>query len=58
MATVDDFRAMYRYNWRVLRDYCDGLSTLPPEAVEKDREATYGSMKKSSTTSSPSTTAG
>jgi len=45
MATVDDFRAMYRYNWRVLRDYCDGLSTLPPEAVEKDREATYGSMK-------------
>ena len=45
MATVDDFRAIYRYNWRVLRDYCDGLSKLPPEAVGRDREATYGSMK-------------
>jgi uncharacterized damage-inducible protein DinB len=45
MTTVDDFRGIYRYNWRVLRDYCDGLSKLPPEAVLKNREATYGSMK-------------
>ncbi len=45
MSTVDDFREIYRYNWRVLRDYCDSLSRLPPAALLQDREATYHSMK-------------
>ena len=45
MSTVEDFREIYQYNWRVLRDYCDALSKLPPAALVKDREATYHSMK-------------
>lgn len=45
MPTVDDFRGMYRYNWRVLRDYCDALSRLPKKELLKDREVTYHSMK-------------
>ena len=45
MTTADDLREMYRYNWRVLRDYCDALSKLPPAALLKNREATYHSMK-------------
>ncbi len=45
MPTSADFRAICEYNWRVLRDYCDALSELPEEAVLKNREATYQSMK-------------
>jgi uncharacterized damage-inducible protein DinB len=45
MVTAEDVRGVYRYNWRVLRDYCDALSALPRDALLKDREATYGSMK-------------
>ncbi|TLZ70019.1 MAG: DinB family protein [Methanobacteriota archaeon] len=45
MPTAADFRDIYEYNWRVLRDYCDALSALPEEAVLKNREATYQSMK-------------
>jgi uncharacterized damage-inducible protein DinB len=45
MTTANDFRGIYEYNWRVLRDYCDGLSKLPEDAVRKNREATYHSMK-------------
>ncbi len=45
MVTAADFRDIYEYNWRVLRDYCDALSALPEEAVLKNREATYQSMK-------------
>jgi len=45
MATADDVRGIYEYNWRVLRDFCDALSKLPDDAVRKNREATYGSMK-------------
>ncbi len=45
MTTANDLRELYRYNWRVLRDFGDALSKLPPEALLKDREATYGSMK-------------
>ncbi|TLZ70215.1 MAG: hypothetical protein E6K10_08545 [Methanobacteriota archaeon] len=33
MTTASDFREIYRYNWRVLRDFCDALSKLPPEAL-------------------------
>ena len=45
MATARDFREMYAYNWRVLRDFCDALGKLPRDAVIKDRGATHGSMK-------------
>lgn len=45
MVTVEDFREIYGYNWQVLRDFCDGLSKLPEEALLKDRGATYHSMK-------------
>ncbi len=45
MTTANDLRELYRYNGRVLRDFGDALSKLPPEALLKDREATYGSMK-------------
>ena len=45
MTTASDLREIYRYNWRVLRDFCDALSKLPPEALVKDREATHHSMK-------------
>ncbi len=45
MVTAADFRDIYEYNWRVLRGYCDALSELPEEAVLKNREATYQSMK-------------
>src|SRR5438093_11783201 len=45
MTTASDLREIYRYNWRVLRDFCDALSKLPPEALVKDREARHHSMK-------------
>ena len=45
MMGAADFRDMYAYNWRVLRDYCESLAKLPEEAVRKNREATYHSMK-------------
>ncbi len=45
MPTAADLRDIYEYNWRVLRDYCDALSAMPEEAVLKNREATYRSMK-------------
>lgn len=45
MQTVADFRTIYEYNWRVLRDYCDALSKLPDRELRKNREATYLSLK-------------
>lgn len=45
MVSIADFRSIYEYNWRVLRDYCDGLAKLPQDVVTKNREATYHSMK-------------
>jgi uncharacterized damage-inducible protein DinB len=45
MVGMADFRDIYAYNWQVLRDFCDGLSKLPEDALLKDREATYHSMK-------------
>ncbi len=45
MATVRNFRDLYEYDGRVLRDFCDALGRLPGDAVLKDRGATYGSMK-------------
>ena len=45
MVTIADFRSIYAYNWRTLRDYCEALSKLPKGQLVKDREATYGSMK-------------
>jgi uncharacterized damage-inducible protein DinB len=45
MAGVRDFRELYAYNWRVLRDFADALGRLPADEVRKDRGATYGSMK-------------
>lgn len=45
MIGAADFREVYEYNWRVLRDYCEALAKLPKEEVVKNREATYNSMK-------------
>ena len=45
MAGVRDFREVFAYNWRVLRDFCDALAKLPTDVVAKDRGATHGSMK-------------
>jgi len=45
MAGVRDFREVFAYNWRVLRDFGDALAALPLDVVAKDRGATYGSMK-------------
>jgi uncharacterized damage-inducible protein DinB len=45
VPSIADFRDLYAYNWQVLRDFCDGLSKLPEDALLKDREATHGSMK-------------
>jgi len=45
MAGVRDFREVFAYNWRVLRDFCDALAKLPQDIVAKDRGATHGSMK-------------
>lgn len=45
MVDVSDFRRIYEYNWRVLRDFGGALAKLPKDALRKDREATHGSMK-------------
>jgi uncharacterized damage-inducible protein DinB len=45
MTDVADFREMYQYNWRVLRDYGEALAKLPRDELVKNREATHGSMK-------------
>jgi len=45
MTSVADFRSIFEYNWRVLRDYGDALAKLPKAELTKNREATYGSMK-------------
>ncbi len=45
MVSVADFREIYEYNWRVLRDYCDALAKLPVDELEKNREATHESLK-------------
>jgi uncharacterized damage-inducible protein DinB len=45
MPSASEFRSIYEYNWRVLRDCCAALSQLPDEAVRKNREATHQSMK-------------
>jgi uncharacterized damage-inducible protein DinB len=45
MPSSADFRDIYEYNWRVLRDYCEGLAKLPQAELIKDREATHHSLK-------------
>lgn len=45
MVTAADIREIYTYNWQALRDFCEGLSKLPEDALLKDRGATYHSMK-------------
>ena len=45
MAGVKDFREVFAYNWRVLRDFGAALERLPAAEAKKDRGATYGSMK-------------
>ena len=45
MTSVRDFRDLYAYNWRVLRDFCDALEKLPRDVASEDRGATHGSMK-------------
>src|ERR1700704_5273158 len=45
MTTMADFRSIFEYNWRVLRDYGEALAKLPRDEVVKNREATHGSMK-------------
>jgi len=45
MAGVRDFREVFAYNWRVLRDFGDALAALPADVAAKDRGATHDSMK-------------
>ena len=45
MVSIDDFRSIYEYNWRVLSDYCDALAKLPEAELLKNREATHESLK-------------
>src|SRR2546422_10492393 len=45
MPSTSDFRDIYEYNWRVLRDYCDALAKLPEDELLKNREATHESLK-------------
>jgi uncharacterized damage-inducible protein DinB len=45
MVTIVDFRSIYEYNWRVLRDYCEALGKLSEAELVKNREATHESMK-------------
>jgi uncharacterized damage-inducible protein DinB len=45
MVNSDDFRSIFAYNWRVLRDYCEALARLPRAELVKNREATHESMK-------------
>ena len=42
---MKDFREVFAYNWRVLRDFGAALERLPAAEAAKDRGATYGSMK-------------
>ncbi len=45
MTNATDFRSIYEYNWRVLQDYCDALSKLPPKELGKNREASHHSLR-------------
>src|SRR5436309_1913668 len=45
MVSVADFRDIYEYNWRVLRDYGEALAKLPEDELLKNREATHESLK-------------
>src|SRR5438128_11072205 len=45
MQSTSDFRDIYEYNWRVLRDYCEALAKLPEDELLKNREATHESLK-------------
>src|SRR3989449_10714909 len=45
MPSVADFRDIYEYNWRVLRDYSEALAKLPEDELLKNREATHESLK-------------
>src|SRR5437867_13451459 len=45
MMGVADFREIYEYNWRVLRDYGEALAKLPDDELRKNREATHESLK-------------
>src|SRR2546426_8736969 len=45
MPSVADFREIYEYNWRVLRDYGEALAKLPEDELLKNREATHESLK-------------
>ena len=45
MPSTSDFRDIYEYNWRVLRDFCDALAKLPEDELLKNREATHESLK-------------
>src|SRR5438128_4162107 len=45
MPSTSDFRDIYEYNWRVLRDYCDALAKLPEDELLKNREATHEALK-------------
>ena len=45
MPSVADFRDIYEYNWRVLRDYAEALAKLPEDELLKNREATHESLK-------------
>src|SRR3989442_14673200 len=45
MPSIADFRDIYEYNWRVLRDYCEALPKLPEGELVKDPAATHQSLK-------------
>src|SRR5436309_13345124 len=45
MSSIADFREIYEYNWRVLRDYGEALAKLPEDELLKNREATHESLK-------------
>src|SRR2546426_11963003 len=45
MPSVADFREIFEYNWRVLRDYGEALAKLPKDELLKNREATHESLK-------------
>ena len=45
MPSIADFRDIYEYNWRVLRDYAEALAKLPEDELLKNREATHESLK-------------
>src|SRR5207249_6017892 len=45
MPSIADFRDIYEYNWRVLRDYAEALAKLSEDELLKNREATHESLK-------------